>query len=109
MGFRPVCNKDGALASQFAVSGCLSRWRCGSLELWRFVPNMPVESIAATAVTKELHAWESGGANSAEALTAWVGARLAAHEIALAALVAVEGKRTPENTLRLYDAVIEQL
>jgi thimet oligopeptidase len=70
---------------------------------------MPVESIAATAVTKELHAWESGGAKSAEALTAWVGARLAAHETALAALIAVEGKRTPENTLRLYDAAIEQL
>ena len=46
---------------------------------------------------------------SAEALSAWVGARLAAHEAALAALLAVEGPRTPENSLRLYDAAIEQL
>ena len=64
---------------------------------------------AATAVTKDLHAWEAGGATSAEALSAWVGARLAAHEAALAALLAVTGPRTPENSLRLYDAAIEQL
>jgi thimet oligopeptidase len=38
-----------------------------------------------------------------------VSARLAAHEAALAALLAVEGPRTPENSLRLYDAAIEQL
>jgi thimet oligopeptidase len=50
-----------------------------------------------------------GGAVSAEALSAWVGARLAAHEAALAALLAVEAPRTPENSLRLYDAAIEQL
>ena len=36
-------------------------------------------------------------------------ARLAAHEAALAALLAVDGPRTPENSLRLYDAAIEQL
>ena len=64
---------------------------------------------AAAAVTKDLHVWEAGGANSAPALVAWVGARLAAHEAALAALLAVEGPRTPENSLRLYDAAIEQL
>ncbi len=64
---------------------------------------------AATAVTKELHAWEAGGAKSAEALAAWVSERLAAHEAALTALLAVEGKRTPENSLRLYDVAIEQL
>jgi len=55
------------------------------------------------------HAWEAGAATSAEALTAWVGARLAAHEKALADLLAVTGERTPENSLRLYDAAIEQL
>jgi thimet oligopeptidase len=60
-------------------------------------------------VTEELHAWEAGGAASAGALTAWVSARLAAHEAALAALLAVEGPRTMENTLRLYDVAIEQL
>ena len=69
---------------------------------------MPIETVP-TAVTEELHAWEAGGAASAGALTAWVSARLAAHEAALAALLAVEGPRTTENTLRLYDVAIEQL
>jgi thimet oligopeptidase len=62
-----------------------------------------------TATARDLHVWEPGGAVSAEALTAWVNARLAAHEAALAALLAVEGERTPENSLRPYDAAIEQL
>ena len=70
---------------------------------------MPAETIAATQVTEDLHAWEAGGAVSAEALAKWVGARLEAHKAALAALLAVEGPRTPENTLRLYDVAIEQL
>jgi thimet oligopeptidase len=55
------------------------------------------------------HAWIGGGAVSAEALSGWVGERLTAHEAALAALLAVEGPRTPENSLRLYDEAIEQL
>jgi thimet oligopeptidase len=38
-----------------------------------------------------------------------VSARLAAHESALAALLAVDGERTPENSLRHFDAAIEQL
>jgi thimet oligopeptidase len=70
---------------------------------------MSVETAAANAVTDDLHVWEGGGAQSAEALSAWVGDRLAAHESSLAALLAVEGPRTPENSLRLYDAAIEQL
>jgi Zn-dependent oligopeptidase len=64
---------------------------------------------SAAAVTRDLHAWEKGGAQSAEALSAWVGDRLAAHEAALQALLAVSEPRTPENTLRLYDAALEQL
>ncbi len=63
----------------------------------------------AVAETENLHAWEAGGAESAEALAAWVSARLAAHEAALAGLLAVEGRRTPENSLRLYDMAIEDL
>ena len=63
----------------------------------------------ATAATEDIHVWEAGGAARAEALTAWVSARLAAHESALAALLAVEGERTPENSLLLYDTAIEQL
>ena len=70
---------------------------------------MPAESPALDAATEDLHAWEAGGATSAEALSAWVGARLAAHEASLAALLAVKGPRTPENSLRLYDEAIEQL
>jgi thimet oligopeptidase len=68
-----------------------------------------VDPIAAVSVCSELHAWEAGGAQSAEALSAWVTARLAAHEAALAALLAIDVPRTPANTLRLYDAAIEQL
>jgi thimet oligopeptidase len=71
---------------------------------------MPANSSpSATQVTKDVHVWESGGAASPEALTTWVSARLAAHEAALAALLAVEEPRTTENTLRLYDIAIEQL
>ena len=62
-----------------------------------------------TVATHDLHAWQAGGAASAEALAAWVSARLAAHEHALAALLAVEGERTPGNSLALYDTAIEQL
>jgi thimet oligopeptidase len=70
---------------------------------------MPAQDPAAVVGTEVIHAWDAGGAQSAEALAAWVGARLAAHDAALAALLAVEGPRTPENSLRLYDAAIEQL
>jgi thimet oligopeptidase len=70
---------------------------------------MPAETVAAAQVTEDLHSWESGGATSAESLAKWVSDRLAAHQAALAALLAVEEPRTPENTLRLYDVAIEQL
>ena len=70
---------------------------------------MPAGTLTAAVVSEDIHVWEAGGADSAEALSLWVAGRLAAHEAALAALVAVEGPRTPENSLRLYDAAIEQL
>jgi len=70
---------------------------------------MPADTVAATQITNDIHAWESGGATSPEALSSWVGARLAGHEAAIAALLAVEGPRTIENTLALYDAALEQL
>jgi len=69
---------------------------------------MSAETVAAST-EETLHVWEAGGAASAEALTAWVSARLAAHESALAALLAVEGERTPQNSLLLFDTAIEQL
>jgi thimet oligopeptidase len=56
-----------------------------------------------------LHAWEAGGAESAEALKAWVSARLTAHETALARLLAVAGERTPANTLKHYDDAVAEL
>ena len=55
---------------------------------------MPIDT-APTAVTQDIHAWEAGGAESAEALSAWVSARFAAHEAALAALIAVEDRGRP--------------
>ena len=70
---------------------------------------MPPETTATAADLNAVHAWEAGGAASADALSAWVSARLTAHESALAALLAVEGPRTTENTLRLYDEAIEHL
>jgi len=70
---------------------------------------VPTQNPAPDARSIDLHAWEAGGAASAEALSAWVGARLAAHEAALAALLSVSVQRTPENSLRLYDVAIEQL
>jgi thimet oligopeptidase len=72
-------------------------------------PMISAGTLAAAAVIEDIHVWEGGGASSSEALAAWVASRLAAHEAALAALLAVEGPRTPENSLRLYDAAIEQL
>ena len=70
---------------------------------------MQPDTPAVVASSKDLHAWEAGAADSAEALTAWVNARLRAHEAALTALLAVEGERTPDNSLLLYDEAIEQL
>ena len=48
---------------------------------------MPAE-ISGFAASQDLHCWEVGAGSSAPALAAWVGARLAAHEAALAALLA---------------------
>jgi thimet oligopeptidase len=70
---------------------------------------MNTEVSADVNAGERLHAWEAGGAASPKALTAWVSERLAAHESALAALLAVQGERTPENSLLLYDTAIEQL
>jgi len=70
---------------------------------------MPAENPDVVAATEVLHAWESGGADSAEALAAWVSARMSAHEAALTALLAVAGPRTAANSLRPYDEAIEHL
>ncbi len=70
---------------------------------------MSAENLAAVAKSEDRHAWEAGGAASAESLTAWVDARLAAHDSSLAALLVVEDPRTPENSLLLFDEAVEQL
>ncbi len=70
---------------------------------------MVTETTASVTESKSLHAWEAGGAAAPQALSAWVGARLAAHESALTALLAVKEPRTPQNSLLLYDTAIEQL
>ncbi len=69
---------------------------------------MSVAVDAVLEVSTEIHAWD-GGHQSAEQFKQWVSARLAAHEAAIAALLAVNGPRTPENSLRLYDVALEQL
>jgi thimet oligopeptidase len=66
-----------------------------------------VAGNSALEITTAIHAWETG--SSAEKLKTWVSDRLAAHEAAIAALLAVTGVRTPENSLRLYDVALEQL
>ncbi len=70
---------------------------------------MATETTAGATECKALHVWEAGGATSAAGLTAWVSARLAAHESSLAELLAVKGERTPGNSLLLYDKAIEHL
>jgi thimet oligopeptidase len=75
---------------------------------------MSIAQESALEVSTDIHAWEAAGSSfekplSAEVLKAWVTDRLDAHEAAIAALLAVGGQRTPENSLRLYDIAIEQL
>ncbi len=70
----------------------------------------PVPSPAAFGqLHAPLHAWDAGGAESAQSLTAWVDGRLQAHRQALADLLAVSIPRTPQNTLYFYDLAIEHL
>src|SRR5579859_3105523 len=62
-------------------------------------------------ITADIHSWEAVTAAglTAESLTEWVSERIAAQEAAIAALLAVEGPRTPANSLSLYDVAVEQL
>jgi Zn-dependent oligopeptidase len=62
-------------------------------------------------ISTAIHAWEASASGSltAEELKDWVSGRISAHEAAIAALLAVEGVRTSENSLRLYDIALEQL
>jgi thimet oligopeptidase len=66
---------------------------------------------AVLGISASIHAWEASasGTLTAEEFRDWVSERIAAQELAIAALLAVEGVRTPENSLRLYDVAVEQL
>ncbi len=61
--------------------------------------------------TPRTHSWETpiGHPLTAEDFAGWVRDRLATADAAIAALLAVQGPRTIDNTLRLYDIAIEQL
>ncbi|WP_263353040.1 M3 family metallopeptidase [Acidicapsa acidisoli] len=68
--------------------------------------SLPGDSVLD--ISSAIHAWD-GEPLTAEGLRDWVTDRLAAHEAAIAGLLAVQDKRTPENSLRLYDVALEQL
>lgn len=57
----------------------------------------------------DLHLWESGGADSPSALTAWINDHLCAHQAAVSALLEPIAPRTPANTLIHYDRAIFEL
>jgi thimet oligopeptidase len=69
---------------------------------------MAVEQGSVLDVTTAVHPWD-GSELTPQRLADWVTERLAASDAAIAALLAVEGGRSPENSLRLYDVAIEQL
>jgi thimet oligopeptidase len=69
-------------------------------------PSVTQDSVLET--TSAIHAWD-GADLTVESVKNWVSDRLAASEAAIAALLAVTGDRTPENSLRLYDVALEQL
>ena len=62
------------------TAGRVSQIRLDTLELWRIPRRWQRKLLPALPPAKTIHVWEAGGATSAEALTAWVSARLAAHE-----------------------------
>src|SRR5580704_4238121 len=57
------------------------------------------------------HPWnpDGSGSISTASLEGWVQARLARHQQAIDRLLAIEGPRTPENTLRRYDEAVAEL
>ena len=57
------------------------------------------------------HPWNPDGSGSVSSVTleSWVWARLARHQQAIDRLMAVQGPRTLENTLRPYDQAVAEL
>ncbi len=67
----------------------------------------PAQVAATSAKPDPLHAWI--GAKSPADLTAWISERLAAEQKDVAALTAVSGPRTIENTVRRFDDAQNEL
>jgi thimet oligopeptidase len=63
----------------------------------------------STAETTALHPWNKTGQADAEGVEAWVRGRLAWHDQQIHRLLAAEGPRTLENTLRPYDDAVATL
>ncbi|MBV8632614.1 MAG: Zn-dependent oligopeptidase [Silvibacterium sp.] len=70
-----------------------------------------VRSTEAAHLYPFPHPWNPDGSGkvSAESVESWVKARLARHQDAIDRLLAVQGPRTFENTLRAYDDAVSEL
>ncbi|HZD47866.1 MAG TPA: M3 family metallopeptidase [Silvibacterium sp.] len=68
-------------------------------------------SEADSAAANYPHPWnpDGSGAVSTQSLNEWVKARLARHQESIDRLLAVQGPRTLENTLRPYDEAVAEL
>jgi Zn-dependent oligopeptidase len=66
-------------------------------------------SNLSTAETAGLHPWNAAGHIDADGLETWIQGRLAAQQQQLDSILAVEGQRTLENTLRRYDDAVATL
>jgi thimet oligopeptidase len=66
-------------------------------------------STLSTAETPALHPWNTTGQTDAEGVEAWVRGRLSWQEQQINHLLAVQGPRTLENTLRPYDEAVATL
>src|ERR1700727_626512 len=68
----------------------------------------PLNHLSATEA-KALHPWNESGQIDAPALEGWVQGRLARQQQQIDSLLAVEGQKTLENTLRPYDEAVATL
>jgi thimet oligopeptidase len=66
-------------------------------------------STESTEETTALHPWSEQGAIDAAGLESWVQGRLAKQSRQIEAVLAVQGERTLENTLRPYDDAVATL
>ena len=67
-----------------------------------------MDHLSATEATA-LHPWYERGQIDAPALEGWIQGRLARQQQQIDSLLAVEGQKTLENTLRPYDEAVATL